>query len=68
MFSICSLTSGSAGNSLYIKNTKASVLIDCGLSGIEIERRLNALSLNCAIEKINGMVRLEEGLKSLYNK
>ena len=37
---ICMLASGSKGNSIYISNGKTSVLIDAGLSGIEIERRM----------------------------
>ena len=36
------LASGSKGNSLFVSWGKNSILIDAGLSGIEIERRLNA--------------------------
>jgi phosphoribosyl 1,2-cyclic phosphodiesterase len=41
---ICPLASGSKGNSLFVSWGKQSILIDAGLSGIEIERRLNARS------------------------
>ncbi|MCP3922574.1 MAG: MBL fold metallo-hydrolase [Desulfobacterales bacterium] len=43
--SLCSLASGSVGNSIYIENTTAKILIDAGLSGIEIERRMESKSL-----------------------
>jgi len=38
--SVCALASGSKGNCLYISDGDTSVLIDAGLSGVEIERRL----------------------------
>jgi len=34
------LASGSSGNSVFIKNEETKILIDSGLSGIEIEKRL----------------------------
>lgn len=37
---VCVLASGSSGNAIYISNGSTSLLIDAGLSGIEIERRL----------------------------
>lgn len=37
---LCVLASGSRGNSIFISNGLTSLLIDAGLSGIEIERRL----------------------------
>ncbi len=40
--SVCMLASGSKGNAIYISDGKTSVLVDAGLSGIEIERRLAA--------------------------
>ncbi|MBC2714212.1 MAG: MBL fold metallo-hydrolase [Desulfobacteraceae bacterium] len=43
---ICMLASGSRGNSIYISNGDTSVLIDAGLSGIEIERRMKSRNLN----------------------
>ncbi|MCP3898355.1 MAG: MBL fold metallo-hydrolase, partial [Desulfobacteraceae bacterium] len=39
---IIPLASGSKGNSLFVSWENQSILIDAGLSGIEIERRLNA--------------------------
>jgi phosphoribosyl 1,2-cyclic phosphodiesterase len=38
--SVCILASGSKGNSIYISDGETSVLLDAGLSGVEIERRL----------------------------
>ncbi|MGM0603241.1 MAG: MBL fold metallo-hydrolase [Bacillota bacterium] len=40
------LASGSSGNSVYISSGKYSVLIDAGLSGKELERRMKKLNLN----------------------
>ncbi len=37
------LSSGSRGNSLYLETGSARILVDAGLSGIEIERRLGAV-------------------------
>ena len=39
-FSICPLASGSKGNSVFVSTPKTAVLIDAGLSGVEIQRRL----------------------------
>ncbi|MCD4744554.1 MAG: MBL fold metallo-hydrolase [Desulfobacteraceae bacterium] len=44
--SICPLASGSKGNSLFVSWKNNSILIDAGLSGIEIERRLESKSLS----------------------
>jgi len=44
-FSVCPLASGSRGNSLFVSCNDISILIDAGLSGIEIQRRLNAVEL-----------------------
>jgi phosphoribosyl 1,2-cyclic phosphodiesterase len=38
--SVCILASGSKGNSIYISDGNTSILLDAGLSGVEIERRL----------------------------
>jgi len=43
---ICPLASGSKGNSLFVSWNQTSILIDAGLSGIEIERRLQANKLS----------------------
>jgi len=45
-FCICPLASGSKGNSLFVSCRNNSILIDAGLSGIEIERRLNILNIS----------------------
>lgn len=42
---LCMLASGSKGNSIYISDGQTSVLIDAGLSGVEIERRMKANNL-----------------------
>jgi len=39
---ICPLASGSKGNSLFVSWEENAILIDAGLSGIEIERRMKA--------------------------
>ena len=38
--SACVLASGSKGNSIFISDGSTAILVDAGLSGIEIERRL----------------------------
>ena len=43
---ICMLASGSRGNSIYVSDGATSVLIDAGLSGVEIERRMKARDLD----------------------
>ena len=45
-FTICPLASGSKGNSLFVSWKNNSILIDAGLSGIEIERRLESKKLS----------------------
>jgi phosphoribosyl 1,2-cyclic phosphodiesterase len=45
-FCVCPLASGSKGNSLYVNCNNSSILIDAGLSGIEIERRLNSINID----------------------
>ena len=37
---VCVLSSGSKGNAIYVSGGSTSILIDAGLSGIEIERRM----------------------------
>jgi phosphoribosyl 1,2-cyclic phosphodiesterase len=44
-FSLCMLASGSRGNAIYVSNGTTAVLIDAGLSGVEIERRLKSRGL-----------------------
>ena len=43
---LCVLASGSRGNAVYIADEKRAVLIDAGLSGVEIERRMASRGLN----------------------
>ena len=40
--SVCMLASGSKGNAIYISDGTTTLLVDAGLSGVEIERRLQA--------------------------
>jgi len=44
--SVCMLASGSKGNSIFISDGTASVLVDAGLSGSEIERRLKSKGIS----------------------
>ena len=44
-FCVCPLASGSKGNSLFVSCKNFPILIDAGLSGIEIQRRLNAINI-----------------------
>ena len=44
-FCVCPLASGSKGNSLFVSCNNISILVDAGLSGIETQRRLNAVDL-----------------------
>ena len=45
-FCFCPLASGSAGNSLFVSCNEINILIDAGLSGIEIQRRLTKIGRN----------------------
>lgn len=51
---VCTLASGSKGNSTYVSDGTTSILIDAGLSGTEIQRRLN--SRNLSVEKLDAIV------------
>jgi len=42
---VCILASGSKGNAIFISDSRTSILVDAGLSGIEIERRLKSKGL-----------------------
>jgi len=46
--SVCTLASGSKGNATYISDGDTSILVDAGLSGRELERRLASRGLNPA--------------------
>jgi phosphoribosyl 1,2-cyclic phosphodiesterase len=48
------LASGSRGNSIYVSDGETSVLVDAGLSGIEIERRMKSRNLN--IKNIDAII------------
>ena len=43
---ICSVASGSKGNSIFVSCGNLSLLIDAGLSGVEIEKRLKASGIS----------------------
>ncbi|MDY6952899.1 MAG: MBL fold metallo-hydrolase [Thermodesulfobacteriota bacterium] len=42
MTQVCVLASGSKGNAVYVSNENTAILVDAGLSGSEIERRLRS--------------------------
>jgi phosphoribosyl 1,2-cyclic phosphodiesterase len=44
--SVCILASGSKGNAVFVSGAAASILIDAGLSGVEIERRLKSRGID----------------------
>ena len=44
--SICPLASGSHGNSVFVSSGEISVLVDAGLSGVELERRMSTRGLS----------------------
>ena len=51
---VCTLASGSKGNSTYVSDGTTSILIDAGLSGAEIQRRLNSRYLTA--ERLDAIV------------
>ncbi len=46
MTKVCVLASGSKGNAIYVSDEKTAVLVDAGLSAVEIERRLRSRDIN----------------------
>jgi phosphoribosyl 1,2-cyclic phosphodiesterase len=52
--SVCVLASGSKGNTIYISDGKTAILMDAGLSGIEIQRRMEAAELD--VQDLNAIV------------
>lgn len=44
--SVCVLASGSKGNATYVSDGETAILVDAGLSGIEIQRRMAAAGLD----------------------
>jgi phosphoribosyl 1,2-cyclic phosphodiesterase len=55
---ICSLYSGSSGNSIYIGSKRTKILVDSGLSGKKIQEGLKSLSIDP--REINGIVITHE--------
>lgn len=51
---VCVLASGSKGNAIYISDGHTAVLVDAGLSGIEIQRRMAAAKLD--VQDLNAIV------------
>lgn len=45
---VCLLASGSGGNAIYIQNGATQILVDAGLTGKQIENRLQAIGVNPA--------------------
>ncbi len=56
--SVCTLASGSRGNSIFVSSGGFSILVDAGLSGIELERRMSARQI--APESISAIVVTHE--------
>lgn len=44
--SLCVLASGSKGNAIYVSDGHSEILFDAGLSGVQIERRMQSKNLN----------------------
>ncbi|NLT17199.1 MAG: MBL fold metallo-hydrolase, partial [Clostridiales bacterium] len=55
---LCPLFSGSSGNAVYVGTQKTGLLIDAGLSGIVIERALQAQGLDPA--RLDGILITHE--------
>ncbi len=43
---VCLLASGSKGNAIYVEDGETAILVDAGLSGLEIRRRMEAAGLD----------------------
>jgi phosphoribosyl 1,2-cyclic phosphodiesterase len=54
MIQICVLASGSKGNAIYIRHEQTAVLIDAGLSGVQLEERLRSRGL--AAQDLNAVI------------
>lgn len=52
--SVCVLASGSKGNAIYISDGRTALLVDVGLSGIEIERRMRSAGL--PVDRLNAIL------------
>lgn len=55
---VCNLASGSKGNATYISDGETAILVDAGLSGIELQRRL--ASRNLAPEQLDAIIVTHE--------
>ncbi|MGM0501084.1 MAG: MBL fold metallo-hydrolase, partial [Bacillota bacterium] len=55
---VCSLASGSSGNAIYIGSQEKNILIDAGLSGKEINRRLE--KINQKVEELDAILVTHE--------
>ncbi|MGD8368046.1 MAG: MBL fold metallo-hydrolase [Desulfobacterales bacterium] len=44
-FTVCALASGSRGNAIYLSAGSTAILVDAGLSGVELERRMRSRGL-----------------------
>ncbi len=58
MIKICPLASGSKGNSIFIETKNAKILIDAGLSFLQLTKRLN--QINVSIEDIDAILITHE--------
>ena len=58
MIKVCSLFSGSSGNSIFISSGNTSILVDAGVSGRRIEEALNEIGES--ISKISGIIITHE--------
>jgi phosphoribosyl 1,2-cyclic phosphodiesterase len=54
MEGFCSLASGSKGNALFLGTKKAKLLIDCGISGKVLEKKLS--EINVSIDEIDAVL------------
>ena len=55
---VCVLASGSKGNAIYVSDGRTAILVDAGLSGREIERRLQSRGLRA--EDLSALVLSHE--------
>lgn len=55
---VCVLASGSKGNAIYVSDGHSAILVDAGLSGREIERRLSSRGLR--VENLSALVLSHE--------
>ena len=55
---VCVLASGSKGNAIYVSDGHTAILVDAGLSGREIERRLHSRGLTA--ERLSALVLSHE--------